>query len=209
MSTCRRNFLATAIGTVLISKLEILTNVSASDIDSDTTTVDPESWLTKAIKIEPKKSISGTLELARFKDAYWIVLSPILWIPPQTGPYKHLAPVTVPKGFVTDLASVPSLFWFLAPRDGDYAIAAVIHDYLYWIQDRTREDADLVLNEGMEYLDTVDKIRIPIYKSVKWFGSKAWSTNKELRLQGEKKVLKKFPIENNVLWDEWRKLDVF
>ena len=55
--------------------------------------------------------------------------------------------VTVPKGFVTDMASVPRLCWaFIAPFD--VARAAVIHDLLYknirqyrwtWREDDIRE----------------------------------------------------------------------
>ncbi|WEK04570.1 MAG: DUF1353 domain-containing protein [Candidatus Devosia phytovorans] len=39
--------------------------------------------------------------------------------------------VTVPAGYVTDLASVPRwLWWFLPPFEPQYAAAAVLHDYL-------------------------------------------------------------------------------
>ena len=38
--------------------------------------------------------------------------------------------VTVPKGFLTDGASVPRVFWFLFPPFGRYMDAAVAHDYL-------------------------------------------------------------------------------
>ena len=39
--------------------------------------------------------------------------------------------ITVPKGFKTDLASVPrACWWFIAPFD--VARAGVVHDYLYW-----------------------------------------------------------------------------
>jgi hypothetical protein len=39
--------------------------------------------------------------------------------------------ITVPKGFKTDLASVPrAIWWFIAPFD--VARAGVVHDYLYW-----------------------------------------------------------------------------
>ena len=47
--------------------------------------------------------------------------------------------VTIPQGFVTDLASVPRLFWDLFPPDGPWTEAAVVHDALYF----TRGGADL------------------------------------------------------------------
>lgn len=37
----------------------------------------------------------------------------------------------VPKGYKTDLASVPRLLWALFPPFGRYAFAAVIHDKVY------------------------------------------------------------------------------
>lgn len=39
--------------------------------------------------------------------------------------------VTVPKGFVTDLASVPKAAWPLFPPEGKYGAAAAVHDLLY------------------------------------------------------------------------------
>lgn len=39
--------------------------------------------------------------------------------------------ITVPEGFVTDLASVPRPFWNILPPFGHYDRAAIIHDYLY------------------------------------------------------------------------------
>ena len=39
--------------------------------------------------------------------------------------------ITVPKGFITDLASVPRSFWTIFPPFGKYTPAAVIHDFLY------------------------------------------------------------------------------
>lgn len=36
---------------------------------------------------------------------------------------------TIPKGFKTDLASVPRIFWSVFPPFGRYAEPAVIHDW--------------------------------------------------------------------------------
>ncbi len=49
--------------------------------------------------------------------------------------------ITVPKGFLTDLASIPSLFHGLLPPDGEYAPAAIVHDFLYQLL--VGEDATL------------------------------------------------------------------
>lgn len=42
--------------------------------------------------------------------------------------------ITIPKGFKTDLASIPRIFWSFYPPFGDYMNAAIIHDYLYKIK---------------------------------------------------------------------------
>ncbi len=63
------------------------------------------------------------------------------------------AVVTVPTGFVTDLASIPRALFIALPPIGKYDYAAVVHDYLY----RTDSDpvvdqktADLAILHGME-----------------------------------------------------------
>jgi hypothetical protein len=39
--------------------------------------------------------------------------------------------ITVPKGMVSDLASVPRFAQNVVPSDGDYAQAALVHDFLF------------------------------------------------------------------------------
>jgi len=39
--------------------------------------------------------------------------------------------LTIPKGYVWDLASVPRWLWSLVPPDNDAELAFLIHDYLY------------------------------------------------------------------------------
>src|SRR4051812_29221534 len=50
--------------------------------------------------------------------------------------------VVVPAGFVTDFASTPRAIWAVLPPVGNYQLAAVVHDFLYWDQRCTREQAD-------------------------------------------------------------------
>lgn len=57
--------------------------------------------------------------------------------------------ISVPAGFITDLASVPRIFWTLLPPDGKYAKAAIIHDYLYDNALRTKKEADKTFLDGM------------------------------------------------------------
>lgn len=65
--------------------------------------------------------------------------------------------VTVPAGYLTDMASIPRpLWWIVGPPTGDgpgkqYGIAAVMHDYLYTLKSRTvsRSRADAAFLEVM------------------------------------------------------------
>jgi hypothetical protein len=105
---------------------------------------------------------------------------------------------------VTDFASIPPVFWQVLRPDGEYAYAAVIHDYLYWVQDRSREEADLVFLHVMEDFRIPAIERMAIYGAVKKFGERAWNNNKTARENGEKRILKRLPESPTVSWAEWR-----
>ena len=99
--------------------------------------------------------------------------------------------VSVPKGYITDLASVPRFCWaFIAPFD--VARAAVIHDILYekintaykgekiltkHDREKYRKVADDVFKEGMESaVPPVPKWKIwAAYNAVRVFGR--WAIN--------------------------------
>ncbi|EEF0620063.1 DUF1353 domain-containing protein [Salmonella enterica subsp. enterica serovar Freetown] len=78
--------------------------------------------------------------------------------------------IEVPAGFVTDLASVPRIFWTLLPPDGKYAKAAIIHDYLYDNALRTKKEADLIFLDGMTVLGVPRWKRMIMYYAVRLFG---------------------------------------
>lgn len=80
----------------------------------------------------------------------------------------------IPRGFVTDLASVPRFFWrFLAPFELSIE-APLIHDFLYRHHILPRPCADAIL------LDLAIKNGVPKWKAriawlaVRWFGWFAW-----------------------------------
>ncbi len=97
--------------------------------------------------------------------------------------------VEVPIGFVTDFASVPRPFWSILPKWGRYGSAAVVHDYLYWKQDRPRAEADAIFLEGMQILGVRVAVRFIIYCAVRWFGLLAWLTNRWDRQAGTDRVV--------------------
>ena len=57
--------------------------------------------------------------------------------------------IVVPAGFVTDFASTPRALWSVIPPTGRYQLAAVVHDFLYWDQGCTREQADAIFRVAM------------------------------------------------------------
>lgn len=104
---------------------------------------------------------------------------PLVITPDQAGCYRTERPfsfdiglkgsgltVTVPKGFVTDLASVPRwLWWLFAPHDPQYAAAAVLHDYL-----RSWADFDPVTAHAI-FLDALLILGVARWKAVAMFAA--------------------------------------
>jgi len=161
-----------------------------------------ESWMNQLMTRE--KKLGNPLRVSRFRDPIYFLLSPISWTPNlrDAGKYKD---VEVPTGFVTDFASIPPIFFSVLRADGEYAYAAVVHDYLYWMQERPREEADEILRLAMQDLKVGSVKLTAIYEAVRRFGGNAWDENAKLKSQGEKRILVKFPDDPTVNWDDWKK----
>jgi hypothetical protein len=170
------------------------------------TVITKEQWLDLAFHA---KSIDSPLYMGRFKNPMYFLLEPISWTS-NFVQASRIAKVTVPKGFVTDLASIPSPFYSWLRPDGEYAYAAIIHDYLYWEQHLPKDQADEVLKAAMQDLK-VDRLKIEvIYTAVSAAGQGAWDQNRKLKADGEKRILSKYPPTADVTWEEWKKHpDVF
>lgn len=91
--------------------------------------------------------------------------------------------ITVPRGFVTDFASVPKAFWSIIPPYGKHTKAAVLHDYLYQyhgfvsggqIISYTRKESDQIFLRAMETLGVNQIKRWVMYQGVRIFGSHTW-----------------------------------
>jgi len=92
--------------------------------------------------------------------------------------------IVVPRGFVTDFASIPSIFWTVAPPTGRYQWAAVVHDYLYWSQGCTKDVADRTLRLAMFEHHVPALERETIYRAVDLLGKSAWNDDRHERDQG-------------------------
>lgn len=42
-----------------------------------------------------------------------------------------LGGILIPKGFVTDFASVPQMVWWLIPPHGKASMPSIVHDFMY------------------------------------------------------------------------------
>lgn len=121
---------------------------------------------------------------------YWVLQEPLLYEHPDTGEQFE-----IPRGFVTDLTSVPRLFWTAFPPCGKYTSAAVLHDYLYWINSPKcdRKCADDILLLAMKEAGVDIFTRTSIYSAVRVGGQDSWDENKKLRESG---VLRVIPEEH-------------
>lgn len=82
--------------------------------------------------------------------------------------------IKVPKGFVTDFASVPQFLWFWMPYWGKYGKAAVIHDRLYQTHEVSRRMSDTIFYEAMQISGTPKwKARL-MYWGVRLGGFLSW-----------------------------------
>ena len=126
--------------------------------------------------------------LAPFGDGNWWVLAQSLHYTVAGHPTK----IVVPRGFVTDLASVPSLFWSYLPKTGKYLSAAVLHDFLYWDNRCSQAEADAVFKlEMLEFGVESTKLSM-IYNAVDTLGSGSYAAytkplnSKPIRIVPEK-----------------------
>ena len=163
-----------------------------------------KEWLNIAVAdLNTKGEATGGLRLGRFQDPMYFLLDVIEWRP--SGDDDPTLPhVTVPKGFVTDLASIPRPFWSLLRPDGNYVYAAIIHDFLYWTQTTSKAAADTVLKIVMQDFDVSGPVVAAIYEGVNLGGRSAWTGNAKLKARGERRVLTAFPSDPRVSWAKWK-----
>jgi hypothetical protein len=109
-------------------------------------------------------------QIAPFGDSEWWVLTSS--IPNRIGRSTEI--ITVPRGFVTDLASIPRFFWSAFPKTGPYMSAAILHDYLYWDQRCTRTQADEIFEIEMKSFGVASTSRAMIFAAVSELGGSSW-----------------------------------
>ena len=98
---------------------------------------------------------------------------------PLTLTFSDGAPaITVPAGFVTELSSVP--------KDLRGAVApAVLHDYLYWYQPCTQEEADAVMYSALAAVGASRSTAAAAVQAIAKTGPAAFKKYQERRRSGE------------------------
>jgi hypothetical protein len=84
------------------------------------------------------------------------------------------------KGFVWDASSTPRFLWWLLPPEGDFELAALVHDYLYVHKLVSRKQADKEMLIWSKKTNSTTKIslknidNLTRYYGVRTFGWLVW-----------------------------------
>lgn len=129
--------------------------------------------------------------VTKVTDDYFMVAYPLRY---ETTDQDYA--IIVPVGFLTDLTSIPrGLWWWESPIDRSMA-PAIVHDYLYWEQSCSREEADAVLYLALKEAGLGELKSKAIYTAVDKAGSKSWNDNRRAAADGETRFLsRKFALE--------------
>jgi Protein of unknown function (DUF1353) len=115
--------------------------------------------------------------------------------------------VAIPKGFVTDYASIPPgpLRALFIPT-GQYGRASVVHDFLYWTQWCSREQADRIFLFAMIESKVPADTRIKMYAAVRAGGDPSWRANQQERKIGLPRILPEgfLDIDPLDVWSSYR-----
>jgi len=75
--------------------------------------------------------------------------------------------ITIPKGFVTDLASIPRIAYTFFPRSVKFDLAGCVHDYLYSIGYKDRKVSDLIMKDILKLIFDIKRIYNQMYYAVR------------------------------------------
>jgi Protein of unknown function (DUF1353) len=149
------------------------------------------------------RQFKNFVQVSPFADGdHWFLTEELVYDVLNTG-----TEIPVRQGFVTDFASVPRLFWTLLPPWGKYGPPAVVHDFLYWDQGCTREQADRIMVLAMQE-SGVGWFRTGLIRAaVRVGGAFAWASNRSAREEGTIRDIPEalLPEKPNVTWAEYEK----
>ena len=140
--------------------------------------------------------------VAPFADgSHWVLMEPLRYRLKDT---EHV--IEVPKGFVTDFASVPRVAWSVMSPYDEHGRAGIVHDWLYWEQSCSRKQADKIMKLGMIETRVSHANRAIIYRALRLAGNGAWNENAQERKMGLPRVIsaRHPPIPADAVWPEYR-----
>lgn len=114
----------------------------------------------------------------------WMLREPLRYTLDPTGKV-----IEVPKGFVTDFASVPPVLHSLLGATGPYGMPAIVHDFLYWSQACSKDQADQLFRLAMGDSEVSPWLRQALFVAVRVFGGRAWRANRTERAAGLLRVV--------------------
>ena len=112
------------------------------------------------------------LKLKKIRNNVWELTESLVFI--GSG-------IVVPKGFQTDLASVPTGLRWLIHKRGKWDTAAVFHDYLYRTG-RNKVKADLLFRKIMQLCGVKPWRYNLMFFGVSIFGWLFWKRNRKWRI---------------------------
>lgn len=139
---------------------------------------------------QPQPAPAYVPVMAQLGSDYWVLVAPF-----KNKVWKTQNAIIIPKGFVTDLTSVPQVFWSWLPKTGKYMNAAIMHDFLYADHRCTKEQADLILKMEMELFGVPLEQTETIYQAVRLFGTHAWEENKKKSEAGFVRVISEIDLD--------------
>jgi hypothetical protein len=128
----------------------------------------------------------------------WILAEPLVY---RVGTSRDS--VIVPRGFVTDFASIPPHLQSLISSLGPYVLPAVVHDYLYWEQRCSRAQADRLFLLAMQEMGVPFARRVAMYEAVNGFGRAAWAENARDRAAGLPRMVPDGGVRRNEALESW------
>ena len=100
------------------------------------------------------------LKVEEAPHAEWVLLEDLVY-------EGNTQEFVVPAGFITDLASIPSIFRPLFSVHGKHSKAAVVHDFHYITQTISKQDADGLFRRMMKELGVGQTRRLLMWIAVR------------------------------------------
>lgn len=112
----------------------------------------------------------NSLDLRVYQPGEWVVLNDLDYKPIRGNV------ITTPRGFVTDLASIPAPLRGILNVNGRSRMPAVLHDFLYSVQPQgiTRERADNLFYEALVSVGVLPAVAWVYWAGVRMGGWMYW-----------------------------------